>query len=212
MLALPHRGIISTHRQTAHHARPYLTLHFFFAPEQFIASQFYISVAAANSRTLKRHFLTMNDHRSGGGPPSLHAAAIAALVSRSGQPTHFVFHDQSQQLQLGFKQHVIDAASQPLRYVGQWKDQLNVSRIVCQMRAESLNGFPLLDLIGSFHTALLFIGSENYPEPITSWVGEPSLSKLKFQQFSGHPPFVLIKFFGRLFDCFSTEGGNSYET
>jgi hypothetical protein len=31
---------------------------------------------------------------------------------------------------------------------------------------ESLNGFPLLDLMGSFHTALLFIRSENRPEPI----------------------------------------------
>src|SRR5207249_10466512 len=31
------------------------------------------------------------------------------------------------------------------------------------MRAESLNGFPLLDLIRSLHTALLFIGSEKLP-------------------------------------------------
>src|SRR5207247_6075537 len=44
---------------------------------------------------------------------------------------------------------------------------------------------------GFLHTALLFIDSENHLKPTTFRVGEPSLSKLKFQQFSGHPPISL---------------------
>src|SRR5438094_10664578 len=40
---------------------------------------------------------------------------------------------------------------------------------------------------GLFLRLSFSLAVKNYPGAITFWVGEPSLSKVKFQQFSGHP-------------------------
>src|SRR5215467_6773867 len=77
--------------------------------------------------------------------------------------------------------------AQPLSQVGQRQHQLDISGIRREVRTETIDRLPFIDLIGFSHlTALLAMRIVQNLSQVLN--GEPSLSKLSFQQKSGHPP------------------------
>jgi hypothetical protein len=101
-----------------YYTRPDLSLHLFIRAEQFIAAQFHVALACTNPWPLYCDFLAVDYHRSRCRPPAFQRAVIAAAISRTGKPVHFIRHDQFEQLQLGLEQHMIDAVSKLLGDIG----------------------------------------------------------------------------------------------
>jgi hypothetical protein len=115
-------------------------------------------------------------------------------MSRPGLPTHVIFHDHWQQLQLGFKK-----ASDPQRFEAALQSRPVAGRLGCfpDRLLDESGCCPLLDLIGSLHTALLSLAVKVTPNRSRSGLDSRRSPKSICNNF----PEILAVFRSLLIPC-----------
>src|SRR5262249_25199741 len=100
LLAFTHRRPVTAHRQAPCDRIPNPSLLILLAPKQFVAPNLDFPRIAPYPRSLNRHLLTIDHHRTILVPTTPPFLLPDPLVPRPGDRADFVLHDQQQQLPL----------------------------------------------------------------------------------------------------------------